>query len=154
MDACRPKKKLQSQFLLEVEKFVTIKLKNAIFCVLKSPAQTAFWTFIWTFSKVAGFATFWGNRSFFHVFVVFQFIETEYAHSFIFKANNFGRKVSEHHSSVDWNLEVWNSLDSLDFKRNIFGWKVSEHHSSVVWNLEVWNLSIYSFLNEIFLAEK
>jgi len=52
------KKKLQSQFLLEVEKIVTIKLKIAIFCVLKSPAQTAFLTFLLTFSKVAGFATF------------------------------------------------------------------------------------------------
>ena len=61
-------KKLQSQFLSEVEKFVTVKLKNAIFCVLKSPAQTAFWTFIRTFSKVAGFATFWRDRSFFTFF--------------------------------------------------------------------------------------
>jgi len=58
LDACRPKKKLQSQFLLEAEKIVTVKLKNAKKRVLKSPAQMAFWTFIWTFSKVAGFATF------------------------------------------------------------------------------------------------
>jgi hypothetical protein len=43
---------------LEAEKFVTVKLKNAKKRVLKSPAQMAFWTFIWTFSKVAGFATF------------------------------------------------------------------------------------------------
>jgi hypothetical protein len=57
LDACRPKKKLQSQFLLEVEKVVTIKLKIAIFCVLKSPAQMAFWTFIWTNGKVAKFTT-------------------------------------------------------------------------------------------------
>jgi hypothetical protein len=46
---------------LEVEKVVTIKLKIAKKRVLKSPAQMAFWTFIWTFSKVAGFATFWGG---------------------------------------------------------------------------------------------
>jgi len=33
--------------------FVTIIFKFHDFCVLKSPAQTAFWTFIGTFSKVA-----------------------------------------------------------------------------------------------------
>jgi hypothetical protein len=33
--------------------FVTITFKFHDFCVLKSPAQTAFWTFIGTFSKVA-----------------------------------------------------------------------------------------------------
>ena len=92
--------------------------------VLKSPAQTAFWTFIWTFSKVAEFATFWRNRSFFRIFKDFQFIETDYAHGFNFERNIFGWKVSEHNDSVDWNLKVWNSLDLLIFERNIFGWKV------------------------------
>ena len=58
MAADRSIKKLQSQFLLMVEKIVTVKLKNAKKRVLKSPAQMAFWTFIWTFSKVAEFATF------------------------------------------------------------------------------------------------
>ena len=122
--------------------------------VLKSPAQTAFWTFIWTFSKVAGFATFWGNRSFFRVFMVFQFIETDYAHSFNFEANIFGRKVSEHNSSVDWNMEVWISLDLLIFEPNIFGWKVSEHNDSVDSSPKVWNSLNFMFLKRIFLAEK
>ena len=133
-------KKLQSQFFVGGRKKLwLVSHKSWKNRVLKSPAQTAFWTFIWTFSKVAGFATFWGNLSFFHVLVGFQIFETEYAHSFIFKANIFGRKVSDHHSSMVWNLEVWNSLVLLVFKRNIFGWKVSEHNDSVVWNLEVWN---------------
>jgi len=69
---------------------VTIKLKNAIFCVLKSPAQTAFWTFIWTFSKEQNLLLFRGNRSFFSVFKDFQIIETDYAHGFNFEANIFG----------------------------------------------------------------
>ncbi len=39
-------KKLQSQKLRKVEIFVTVKLKNADFCVSKPPAQMAFWTFL------------------------------------------------------------------------------------------------------------
>jgi hypothetical protein len=78
--------------------------------VLKSPAQMAFWTFIWTFSKVAGFATFWGILGFFTYFGCYRNNETDYAHIFNFKANIFGRKVPEHDSSVVWNLEVWNSF--------------------------------------------
>jgi hypothetical protein len=58
LDADGPFKKLQSQILSTAEKIVTIKLKNAKKCVLKSPAQMAFWTFIGTFSKVADFTTF------------------------------------------------------------------------------------------------
>jgi hypothetical protein len=67
-DERRPIKKLQSQFLLEVEKIVTIKLKIAKKRVLKSPAQMAFLTFILTFSKVAGFATFWEGSVVFYTF--------------------------------------------------------------------------------------
>lgn len=39
-------KKLQSQKWRKVEIFVTVKLKNAEFCVSKPPAQMAFWTFL------------------------------------------------------------------------------------------------------------
>jgi len=38
--------------------FVTITFKFHEFCVLKSPAQMAFWTFIGTLSKVAGLLLF------------------------------------------------------------------------------------------------
>jgi hypothetical protein len=51
-------KKITVTIFVGGRKIVTIKLKIAIFCVLKSPAQTAFLTFLLTFSKVAGFATF------------------------------------------------------------------------------------------------
>jgi hypothetical protein len=122
--------------------------------VLKSPAQTAFWTFFWTFSKVAEFATFWGNRSFFRIFMFFHFIETDYAHSFNFEANIFGRKVSEHNDSVVWNMEVWISLNFM-FLNQIF---LAEKCPNIMiqW-IETWRfgiLSFYSFLNQIFLAEK
>ena len=60
----------------------------------------AFLTFLLTFSKVAGFATFWENRSFFTYFKDYRKFDTEYALCFIFKANIFGRKVSERNDSV------------------------------------------------------
>jgi len=136
-------KKLQSQIFGPPKKIVTIKLKNAIFCVLKSPAQTAFWTFIWTFSKVAEFATFWGNRSFFSVFKDFQIIETDYAHGFNFEANIFGWKVSEYDSSVVWNLEVWNSLDFMFLKRIILAEKCPNmiHQWFETWRFGILSIS-------------
>ena len=51
-------KKITVTNIFSNEKVVTVILKIAGFCVLKSPAQTAFWTFIGTYPKVADFATF------------------------------------------------------------------------------------------------
>ncbi len=42
----------------------------------------------------------------------------------------------------------------FNFKRNIFGRKVSERTLLKGWMSKVWILDFYSFLNEIFSAEK
>ena len=51
-------KKITVTNIFSNEKVVTVILKIASFRVLKSPAQTAFWTFIGTYPKVADVATF------------------------------------------------------------------------------------------------
>jgi len=108
-----------------------------IFMFQKSPALTAFWTFIWTNPKVARKVAIGQCQN---IMGLIYFIT-------IYQANIFGQKPDFQTKYFRWNTDFSKVLFSAKhqvFKRNIFGGTPTFQTKYFRWNTD--------FSNEIFSA--